>query len=192
MDIFENKEISNPISSYLSFNDKVNLYKTSNINLFRYYNFFDYNVKQQPISWLFLQMDSYAYNEYFSEVCCFSFHYAFDEILDEKYEETEKIEYLTNLFEKSYYCVYIRYMIEYIEDNYDKLNIEYDFEFDIVNYMGDIEIDDYIFENIINYYKSEMIKPDFDEEIFCYNCGKFGHVDNDKICIFHREKNSTS
>lgn len=188
MNLFKNKDISNVISSYLSFNDKVKLYKNANINLFKYYNFYDDNKKQEPLSWLFLQMDSNDYNMFFSEVCCFSFHYAFDEILDEKYEETEKIEYLTNLFENTYYCVYVRQMIEYIEDNYDKLNIKYDYEFDIVNYMGDIEISEYIFENILNYYKSEMIKDDFDEEIFCCNCGKFGHIDNDKSCIFHKEK----
>lgn len=188
MDIFNIKDISNIISSYLSFNDKVKLYKNTNINLFKYYNFYGDDNDKEVISWLFLQMDSYEYNMFFSEVCCFSFHYAFDEILDEKYEETDKIEYLTKLFENTYYPIYVRHMIEYIEDNYDKLNIQYDYEFDIVNYMGDIEIDEYIFENILNYYKSEMIKRDFNEEIFCNKCGKFGHLDNDKTCIFYKEK----
>jgi hypothetical protein len=44
-----------------------------------------------------------------------------------------------------------------------------------------------IFDEIIEYYKLEIIQYDFDEDIICYKCGEFGHENGDEECIFYNE-----
>lgn len=91
----------------------------------------------------------------------------------------ENYRILSDLFRESYIDVYTRKLIENIENS--KKNIKYNCDENIfeLDRLLDKDIEQIVLEYYINEFKNENI------EYFCKRCGRFGHHDASKECIFY-------
>jgi len=197
--IIQNNDIILHISSFLSFEDKVVISKALNKNFMKTYNFIDINFENMSISDLFnlsnKDIDD-EFCEYISELCSqFTnvmsdyyddyYGYDIDDFMNDYYNNIsyERIKDLSELFHNTYFSIYTRKVIEYIENN--NLSIPYyDYDFFTLE-KSLINIDFY--DKIIEYYKYVFENEDIN--IFCDRCGLFGHFNASKQCIFYNVNN---
>lgn len=96
---------------------------------------------------------------------------------NERYYDEE----LDKLLDETVLYVYIRKIVESIENSiYD---IKYDYEMDIFKLEEEMEFD--IHNIMIKYYNNVFNFIDYD--IFCKRCGEFGHHDASLECLFYNK-----
>jgi hypothetical protein len=214
--LFENEDMKNEITTYLNFDEIVNLSKSINKNCFKKYNFFSDDFKLKNISEIF----NFLKNE--------------DELPDEEMEDDVYIEYLNDLIfnftseiQEYYYDLYDLYDdFDYDSDNpYKDSNnacLEMSIQRDIEHFFYQTYMEIYCrkvaemieYNNLsmklfnsplnevdeamekINYdIHNEIIKiyvdiftNDEDIDLFCKKCGSFGHEYYDEKCIFFNDE----
>ena len=99
----------------------------------------------------------------------------FSNIFEEEFDD---------ILQRSIYSIYIRILIEIIEDY--NLDIKYHKKMDIFNLdeLLPISIDD----KITNYYILLFKNNNIDTDVICSRCGLFGHDNISKTCIFYDKK----
>ena len=92
---------------------------------------------------------------------------------------------LDPLFYDDFDTVYIRMMIEYIEDN--EIEIEYKYKEIVFNLNNDLNEE--IYDKTVEYYKETYYKNEDLLYELCLRCGQFGHSDSDsKDCLFYENE----
>jgi hypothetical protein len=196
--LFEIDDMRYEIVSYLSFEDKVILGKIVK-KCFTKYNF---NSKQfqcktlDSINKLCKPEDDDEFCDYMTELCsnftseldtAYTNYCGYDDedISNDYYNNISYQCYrdLQEMFYDSYMVVYLRKVIEHIENN--NLCISYEnndlFELDEL-----VELN--IHETVLEYYKNVLEHGNID--IFCNRCGLFGHESSCKKCILYNNTNA--
>lgn len=92
---------------------------------------------------------------------------------------------LDNILEYSMYIIYIRILIEIIEDY--NLDIKYDNKMNICDDLDDI-LPISIIDKMRNYYILSFENDNINTDVICTRCGLFGHDNVSKTCIFYDKK----
>ena len=184
------RDIHHKIARYLPFEDKYRFGKVLNVSFFRYYDFNNQDyIKNGTLDSLFYyckyksgDSDSYS-DENNHDLYCEYRHYAFNMV-------TEYLKKKKNIIDSLQYdefnCVYIRSLIEYIEDN--NIKIKYNNKENIYNITKYNNLSYIICKRTVDKYK-KCFYNDFDNmRKICVRCGCFGHInDGSKSCLFYDE-----
>jgi len=187
------------ITSYLGFEDKFIFSKIINKKCLRYYDFNDIDFQYKniyDILHLCNEINNDEFCEYMGELCSnftcelsnyYDEYYGYDveDFMNDDYNNMpiERYRNLCDLFYNSYLSVYIRKIVEYIENN--NIHITYDVDDDIFELEKKINID--IHNLVIEYYKYIFENENID--IFCKKCGVFSHHTASTNCIFYNVHN---
>lgn len=192
--LFEKNDIFLEIGTYLDFQDKIGLSHAVNKNCLLKYNFNGKSFRNKNIDDIFTFYDEHCNDEVSDYICELSSEFVSE--LDLYYDEYyaiqpmdyannyynnlsyEKYRELSELFHSSFLAIYARFMAEYIEKN--NLSVAY-YKYNLIELEEKVEL----FGTVIDYYKDVFEVGNID--IFCEKCGKFGHYNGHKECVFYNE-----
>lgn len=201
--ILENDDIVREIVKFLPFENKIQFGKFCKMNFTKFYDF------TKNISGIcdvfyetyngngYLQDTRYTYiydipqEIYDGYIAIRKKEYFYDEINDDDenillsdYSFTSLDNYsmkeeCIEIFDKSFHSIYARLFIETIENNNLPLPPP--------NTIFDGSFNNCIFENVIMYYQTVFQNNNI--KLFCEICGKFGHHNTCKSCLFYSPEN---
>jgi hypothetical protein len=202
MNIFENNDILREIVKFLPFEEKIKFGKFCKKNFTKFYDFtknisgicdvfyevynndylpdtrftFIYDVSQEIYDeYIAIRKEPYFYEEY---------DYIKEEdepdILFNDYVFTPTDYHMLKeeckeIFDKSFHSIFARTFIEMIENN----------GFSVIPTTTEFHTD--IFDKVFQYYQTNIKKNNIN--LFCQICGKFGHHNTCKSCIFYSPEN---
>ena len=177
------------IKPYLSFEDKIYCTKSIAYNFFHYVNLTI--TSHESLRELF-HVETTDYDmEYITDVCddfiedltdsyiTFQRGYPLQELELDHYHflSYETIRELRLLFYRTYFSVYIRLCLEYIEDHH--VSCVYHDNTHLFEVTPHVDIN--VHNMVLFYYKMECKKGTI--SIFCERCGLFGHDKHMKTCL---------
>jgi len=180
--------ILDDIKPYLSFEDKIYCTKSIAYHFFHYVNLT--TTVHNSLVDLFHINTSDNDMEYITDICdefieeltdpyiTFQRGYPLQEAELDHYHflSYETIRELRTLFYRTYFSVYIRLCLEYIEDHHMSCVYHKTHLFELAK-----RVDTNVHNMVLYYYTMECKKGNI--SIFCDRCGLFGHDKNTKTCL---------
>lgn len=164
--------IKHLLSSFLTFDDKINITKATNYNFFNYYNICDKNYIFKNIYEIF---DDEVYDQYND----FIFDTEWDirnKMVEEWDDEDLDNDYIIRHKNIPFISRYVREFIEHMENK----NIYIPF-----NKNENIMEDEHW--NLIDYVVDDIVENECDFIYFCQKCGLYGHHEEHENCLLWTE-----